>query len=108
MTLKENDVIEVSLIIVPLIPEEDKDKPDINLDDYDTFTSITYMHSNTLLANVAYREDPGYSSYSDIKNYLEQYLKDDITEIDEYELFDVDNVNKYQTAKIRIKSVKRK
>jgi hypothetical protein len=38
----------------------------------------------------------------DIKQYLEEYLKEDMKEIAEYELFDIDNEGEYQTAKIKI------
>lgn len=42
---------------------------------------------------------------NDIKQYLKELLKDDITEIAEYELIDIDNKGEYQTAKVKIKSL---
>ena len=106
MTLKENDVIEVSISITPQIPEEDEEKTVIDLNDYATDYCINYSYPDSGFTDVSFTEEAGCSSFCDIKDYLEQYLKDDITEIDEYELFDINDVGEYQTAKIKVKSVK--
>ncbi len=106
MTLKENDVIEVSMSITPQIPEEDEEKTVIDLNDYATDYCINYSYPDSGFTDVSFTEDAGCLSFCDIKDYLEQYLKDDITEIDEYEIFDVDNVGESQTAKIKILKIK--
>lgn len=106
MTLKENDVIEVSMSITPQIPEEDEEKTVIDLNDYATECSISYTYPDSGFTDLSFTEDAGCSSFCDIKDYLEQYLKNDIEEIDEYELFDVDNIGEYQAAKIKILKIK--
>ena len=104
--LKTGDIIKVSLKMTPQIPEEDEDKSEINLDDYPTNCSISYDYPDSGFTDLSFTEDAGCSSFSDIKDYLEQYLTDDIKEIDEYKIFEVDNVGEYQTAKIKVKSLK--
>lgn len=106
MTLKAEDIIEVSMSITPQIPEEDEEKTVIDLNDYATDYCINYSYPDSGFTDVSFTEDAGCSSFCDIKDYLEQSLKDDIEEIDEYELFDIDNAGEYQTAKIKILKIK--
>ena len=106
MALKADDIIEVSISITPQIPEEDEEKPVIDLNDYATDYFINYSYPDSGYTDVSFTEDAGCSSFCDIKDYLEQYLQTDIEEIDEYEIFDVDDVGEYQTAKIKVISLK--
>ena len=105
--LKAEDIVEVSMRIEPQIPEEDEDKIVLYLDDYATDYSVSYFLDKKCFAEASFREEAGCSSFSDIKDYLEQYLKNDIDEIDEYEIFDVEDDGEYQIAKIRVSSIKK-
>lgn len=106
MTLKENDIIDVSMSIKPQIPKEDEEKTVIDLNDYATDYSISYSYPDSGFTDVSFTEDAGCSSFVDIEEYLKDSLQQDIEEIDEYELFDIDNAGEYQTAKIKILKIK--
>ena len=99
------DIIEVSMKIEYQIPEEDETKPVIDLSDYPTIYEIDYSYPKEKgFRNIDFTFDAGCSACfnDDIKQYLEEYLKEDMKEIAEYELFDIDNKGEYQTAKIKI------
>ena len=106
MTLKENDIIDVSMRITPQIPEEDEEKTEIDLNDYATDYCISYSYPESGFTDVSFTEDAGCSSFVDIEDYLKNYLQQDIEEIDEYEIYDIDNVGEYLTAKIKILKIK--
>lgn len=104
------DIISISMKIDFKIPEEDYDKKEVFLDDYSAELSISY----TLPENIPYMDysldaEPGYCTIFDydIKSYIEEYLSNDIREIEDYEIFDINNESvESQTAKIRVKSLK--
>ena len=108
--LKAGDVIEVSMSIDPQIPEEDYEKHNLNLDDYDIKYNISYIFPHDMgCGDVDFLVEAGYcpSFGDDIKSYIEESVHNDIKELDDYEIFDVDNSSfEYQTAKIRVKSLK--
>ena len=92
--LNVGDVIKVSM------------KIDYQVPDYEAELSMFY----TLSEDIPYMDynHPAAADYNyDIKNLIEEDLNDDISEIGDYEIFDVNNSNiEYQTAKIRVKSLK--
>lgn len=109
--LKENDIIEVSMSIDLLIPEdEDFEKTGYVIDPnkYDTKYEVNYFYPNkTGSATVNYTDEAGCCSYVDIKDYLEDCIKTDIDEIEDYELFDIDDKSgEYQRAKIKVLKTK--
>ena len=99
------DIIEVSMKIEYQIPEEDETKPEIDLSDYATTYEIHYSYPEEkgfMDIDFTVDADCSESFNDDLKQYLEEYLKKDMKEIAEYELFDIDNEGEYQTAKIKI------
>ena len=98
------DIIEVSMKIEYQIPEEDETKPEIDLSDYATTYEILYSYPEEGFMDIHFTVDADCSESfnDDLKQYLEEYLKKDMKEIAEYELFDIDNEGEYQTAKIKI------
>ena len=98
------DIIEVSMKIEYHIPEEDETKPEIDLSDYATTYEIHYSYPEEGFMDIDFTVDAGCIACfnDDLKIYLEEYLKKDMEEIAEYELFDIDNKGEYQTAKIKI------
>ena len=111
MTLKENEIIEISMHINTLIPEEDFDKKVLNDSDYKHEFDISWSFSDVKSSGGCenFTLDEGYypSFGDDIEKYIEYEFMDIFKEIDEYEVFDVDKDDvEYQSAKIRVISVK--
>ena len=81
-------------------------KIDYQVKDYEAELSMSYKLSDKI--SYMYYNHPIAADYDyDIKDFIEEDLNDDTCEIDDYEIFDVDNSNKeYQTEKIRVKSLK--
>lgn len=106
---KIGDVIEVSMSIEHQILSKYEDKSVIDLSDYATRYEIHYSYPRELGFSILdFTVDASFSCDfdDDITQYLEKYLKKDLAEITNYELFDVDNTGEYQTVKIRIKAIK--
>ena len=107
---KAGDVIEVTLSIDLEIPDEDFENRKVDLDNYSGRFIIDYtLPENIICSSCSIDAEPGFGSIFDydIKRYIEEYLSNDISEIDKYEIFDVDNSSfEYQKAKIRVKSLK--
>ena len=103
MTLKAGDIIEIRLTEEIHIPPEDEDKSVIDPLDYERDYNITYTYPNDLgFADVSFSEEAGATSSCDIEDYQEEWLKQDIPEIDEYEIFDVEILGDIQYAKIKV------
>lgn len=107
MTLKENDVFEITMEIFEL----DDDRIDYEIYYFDL--------NNEIICDGSFTEEAEYKEFSDIRGYIAKYLKEELPEIEEYEVFDVntsglsimingqlEKIDNCQRAKIRIKSVK--
>ena len=108
MAIEVNDVIEVTLRLELEIPEEDEDKREIYVHDYNQKYNITYRNlRNDDFCDIDFTVDAGcIPCFSDIESYLQEDLIHDYEEITEYELLESDSSDiEYQTAKIRVKSL---
>ncbi len=104
------DVIDVSMKIDYDIPDEDEEKSVVDLNDYVAKYTIHYSYPRNLgFSFLDFKVDAGccVDFNDDIEQYIKESIEKDLEEISEYELFDVDNSGDYQTAKIRIKTLKK-
>ena len=107
--INEGDIINVTMSMEQQIPEEDlKNNDIIDPNNYDTKCNVSYRHPNDAgWTEVDYTDEAGYCSYISISDYLKEHLKEDIDYLLDYEIFDVDDDDfEYQTAKIKIKTLK--
>lgn len=105
MDLKPNDILNVRLSVEVDIPEEDMKNPDFSYENYERSYSVFY----SLGGQVYYAADevfPVGAGDVDIKEWVAQDIIYD-AQIKEYEIFDVQDFGNYQTAKIKILSIKR-
>ena len=109
MTLKENEIIDICMRITSLIPEEEMEKPVICLDDYKHEFDISWTTDGKSFGgeNFTLNEGACPSFGFDIEGYIKEEILNIFDELDEYEVFEVDKDDfEYQSAKIRVKSVK--
>ena len=108
--LNVNDVIEITLSIDSLIPDEDFETKTVLYDnDYEHDYNIDYLMADGRFANTSFHMDAGcYPDYGDdIEGCIKEELPLLFPEVADYEIFDVNNSgSEYKTAKVRIKSVK--
>lgn len=105
MDLKPNDILNVRLSIEVDIPEEDMKNSDFSYEDYERCYSVFY----SLGGQVYYAADevfPVGAGDVDIKEWVAQDIIYD-TQIKEYEIFDIKDYGNYQTAKIKVISIKK-
>ena len=110
MTLKENEIIELTMSITALIPEEDFEKTVLNDDDYKHEFDISWSFDDGKSSggdNFTLNEGESPSFGWEIDSYIKYDFLQIFNEIDEYEIFDVDKDDvEYQSAKIKVISVK--
>ena len=111
MTLKTGDIIEFTLRIEALIPDEDLETKNV-LDDSD------YKHSYDISYSVNDGEEIGFSDFTldegffpsfgdDISDCVKEEMQEGFKEVTDYEIFDVDDSDyEYKTAKVRVKAIK--
>ncbi len=107
-TLKAGDIIEVRMDWEILIPEDEEIGTTIDPDDYDNKYQIFYYYPEDAGSTVVdILEEAGCCTIAGVEDYIQNHLEDDIPEIEEYEIFDVDDKNgECQKAKIRVKAIK--
>lgn len=107
--LNVGDVIDVTLRIETLIPDEDFETKKVLDDcDYAHDYDVWFYKDDELVASSDFQEEAGFCSSfgDDIEDYLSEEMPQTFADITEYEVFDVDKSDfQHQTAKIRIKAI---
>lgn len=108
--IKENDVLEISLRVEMLVPEQDKSKPVYNTEDYEHEYSITYMlNGKHCLGGADFKFEAGilYEYDNDIIGLVKEEIKNSFPEIIDYEIIKAEDSDyTYQYAEVKIKSIK--
>jgi len=108
--LKENDILEISLKIETLIPEEDLAKPIIDNSDYAHEYSITYLlNDDKCIGGCDFKTDAGflYEYDNNIEGFVKEELKTSFPEIIDYEILETNDIEyEHQYAKIKVIKIK--
>ena len=108
--LKVNDIVEVTLSIDSLIPDEDfETKTVLNDDDYEHDYKISFFMDNKCIAGTEFHLEAGcYPDYlDDIEGCIKEELPERFPKVTDYDIFDVDNSGgEFKTAKVRVKAIK--
>ena len=109
--LNVGDVLDITLRIESLIPDEDFEKNEVLDDsDYAHDYDVWFYKGDQFIGSSEFQLEAGFCSSfcDDIEEYLEEEMPQTYADITEYEVFDVDKSNfEHQTAKIRIKAIKK-
>ena len=108
-SLQVGDVIDVSMAIEYIVHKKAEGKSILDAEDYDTRYEIRYFYprkKGTLFLDFT-APNGGISDFDDdLNKYIKKYLKDDLSEIAEYEILDIDNNGERQFAEIKVKALK--
>ena len=107
--LNTGDVLDVTLRIETLIPDEDfETKEVLDASDYAHDYDVWFYKGDQFVVSTDFQLEAGLcpSFGNDIEEYIAEEMPQTFSDITEYEVFDVDKSNfEHQTAKIRIKAV---
>ena len=108
--LKIGDVLDITLRIETLIPDEDFETKEVLDDsDYAHDYDVWFYKGDQFVGSTEFQLEAGLcpSFCNDIEEYIAEDMPQTFADITEYEVFDVDKNNfERQTAKIRIKAIK--
>ena len=107
--LNVGDVLDITLRIESLIPDEDFEKNEVLVDsDYAHDYDVWFYKGDQFIGSSEFQLEAGFcpSFSDDIEEYIEEEMPQTYADITEYEVFDVDKSNfEHQTAKIKIKAI---
>ena len=109
--LNVGDVLDISLRIETLIPDEDFEKNEVlDNSDYAHDYDVWFYKGEQFVGSSEFQVEAGFcpSFGDDIEEYIAEEISQTYADITEYEVFDINKSNyEHQTAKIKIKATKK-